>query len=581
MQPTQAPKKRKVELPGGESRAAPQGPSSADAARKGLVTVNKLDYELSPDLSVCVSRSNKIHHFSQNAYTPGQRMICVINSGAEYIRPDRSYLEFEVKNNGVGTNPATNFYLGQGGATNFLKDLVITGRSGDECERVLDVNRLTAFIVKATHSKEKLNTTGRLAGFSTKSTHLVRVNEDPYAARGKNTNGNFVRSNIDRTSNHGSSEFVKIKPGETMKFLIPLSMISGIFKFDRLLPSMFMSGLRFDFLLETAAKAVLKSSTNESILPGTGTGTTPGAADTFNTPAPNGADANWSVLRPRIILDSYQLTDSVQRVLNEEAATRGLELVFKSWHTTQFSITGSQRVETTLQMRKAVSRALSILTVMYPKDEGAQRENQDYFANIAWDVIETQLRIGSLYFPQQPIRDKTGYLTARECYYHFLRAAGKLGYAKQASGITFEQFVGPYIVKPSETAVGEATYLPMPQNWLKTVPVVNGNPYKDLSNDILVTKYVDDKWNDGGIGRENTDVTVPMNGIWWDLERSNVTEMTGIPINNSRVAEVSITIDGGPTEQGVAARKLDRDAYVYLCYVRLLRVFLQNIEVEE
>jgi hypothetical protein len=573
MQSSQAPKKRKVDLPGGGGGGGPPaGPSSADAARKGLVTVNKLDYELSPDLSVCVSRSNKIHHFSQNKYTPGQRMICVINSGAEYIRPDRSYLEFEVKNVQAktvqGDEVGTEFFLGQGGATNFLKDMVITGRSGDECERVLDVNRLSAFIVKATSSKEKLNTTGRLAGFSSKSTHLVRENEDPYRMRNATdvASGLATTTAIDRTSSNGQSEYVSISPGETMKFLIPLSMISGIFKFDRLLPSMFMSGLRFDFLLETAAKAVLVSSNAR------------GYADATPPTFPAVVkDANWEILRPRIILDSYQLTDSVQRVLNEEAATRGLELVFKSWHTTQFSMTGTGRVETTLQMRKAVSRALSILTLMYEKDTGAQTKNSDYFANIAWDVIESQLRIGSLYFPQQPIRNKAGYLTARECYYHFLRAAGRLGCGKHSSGISYEQFVGPCIVTPNQTVGGEAAYDPMPQDFLKSVPVINGQPVKNWSDDAKMIPYTITSWNGAAAGVPNADVTVPMNGMWWDLERSNVTEMTGIPINNSRVAEVNLTLDSGPDP----GRALDRDAYVYLCYVRLLRVFLQNIEVEE
>lgn len=569
MQANQAPKKRKVDLPGGGAGPAAGGaPSSADAARKGLVTVNKLDYELSPDLSVCVSRSNKIHHFSQNAYSPGQRMICVINSGAEYIRPDRSYLEFEVKNAG-----SAEFFLGQGGATNFLKDLVITGRSGDECERVLDVNKLTAFMVKATSSKEKLNTTGRLAGFSSKSTHMVRVHEDPYAPLGTYANGNYVRPNMDRTSNFGQSDFVNVKPAETMKFLIPLSMISGIFKFDRLLPSMFMSGLRFDILLETASKAVLVSST----LAGQQTAQEP-IGTTIKIGLPNNTAGNWQILRPRIILDSYQLTDSVQRVLNEEAATRGLELVFKSWHTTQFSITGAGRVETTLQMRKAVSRALSILTLMYDKDSGAGVANQDNFANIAWDVAESQLRIGSLYFPQQPIRGKAGYLTARECYYHFLRAAGRLGCGKHSSGITYEQFAGPCIVTKDGD---ESKYNPMPQTFLKNVPIVNGmlkSEYYGADGSNFYPPSTSTTWEIDRNLMERNDVTVPMNGMWWDLERSNVTEMTGIPINNSRVAEVNLTLSSGDID---TARSLDRDAYIYLCYVRLLRVFLQNIEVEE
>lgn len=538
------PKKRKMGLPSGAEGGGGGppaggggmgGPSSADAARNGLVIVNKLDYELKPDLSVCVSRSNKIHHFSQTIYTAGQRMICVINSGADYIRPDRSYLEFSIKN----TTTTAEMFLGQGSATNFIKDIIITSRSGDECERILDVNKLSSFLVKSCASKAQINTTGALSGFSTKSTHLVKHNENLYAHKGTADGEIYLRPKIDRTSNNGGSEYVSIKPAETLKFIIPLSMLSGIFKHDRLLPSMFMSGLRFDMLLETNQKSAMTSS---------------------NTRLNNGnvQGAKWELIRPRIICDSYQLTDSVQRVLNEEAATRGLELVFPSWHTTQFNITTA---DNTLQMRKAVSRALSILTLCYPLEDTANTQNRDYYANPAWDIIETQLRIGSLYFPQQSIRGNSGYETAKTCYYHMLRAASRLGCNNKSSSITFEQFAGPHIWSNTENL-----HLPMPGKWQNGIPVVNANSGTlEVETNAL--------WNPAT--KTDTDVTVPVNGMWWDLERSNVTELTGIPINNSRVAEISFKL------QTYTNNKYARDCYVYLCYVRLIRVFLQNVEVEE
>jgi hypothetical protein len=529
-------KKRKMNLPGGGggggagAATGPSGPSSADAARRGLVTVNKLDYELAPDLSVCVSRSNKTHHFSQNAYTPGQRMICILNSGAEYARPDRCYLEFTVKNE---TND--DMILGQGGATNFLKDLVITSRSGDECERCLDVNRLTAFVAKATSTKEKLNTTGALAGFSSKSTHLIKTQENPWTLLKTATEPIA----IDRTTN-GASEFVIIKGGQQRKFVIPLSLISGIFKFDKLLPSMFLSGLRVDILLEEAKKAAVLSSKDRA-------GGTSGDAH------------NWSIQEPRIVLDSYQLTDSVQRVLNEEAAMRGLELVFRTWHTTQFPLTGTGR---TIQMRKAVSRAISILALMYPKEPTVVK-NHDYFANMAWDVTEAQLRIGSLYFPQQPIRGSTGESTSRECYYHMLRSASRLS-GKSASGITYEQFLGPQVFGAGD----EAT--PMPGTYLPKSTVYNSFTAEQQVTAANIVFRTDDSWAKSH-ATTGVDLTVPQNGLWFDLERSNVQQLSGIPINNSRVAEINIKVQNPE----------DRDVYVFLDYVRLLRVFLQNVEIEE
>jgi hypothetical protein len=319
-----------------------------------------------------------------------------------------------------------------------------------------------------------------------------------------------------------------------------LSMISGIFKFDKLLPSMFLSGLRVDILLEEAKHPAILSGKNRA-----------------GTDA--GGPHSWAIKSPRIILDSYQLTDSVQRVLNEEAAMRGLELVFRTWHTTQFPFNDQSR---TFQMRKAVSRAISILALMYPK-EPTTYQNHDYFANMAWDVTEAQLRIGSLYYPQQPIRGTKGENTARECYYHMLRSASRLS-GKNASGIAYEQFVGPQIY----STAGDAK--PMPGTYLPKVSVFNNKTYSEMEVTAAVTARTDAAWtaakHDVGV-----DLTVPQNGLWFDLERSNVQQLSGIPINNSRVAEINLTVEAPQ----------DRDVLVYLDYVRLLRVFLQNIEVEE
>jgi hypothetical protein len=212
-------------------------------------------------------------------------------------------------------------------------------------------------------------------------------------------------------------------------------------------------------------------------------------------------------------------------------------------------------------MRKAVSRALSILTLCYPLEDTPDTQNRDYYANPAWDIVETQLRIGSLYFPQQSIRGQSGYDTAKTCYYHMLRAASRLGGNNKPSSITFEQFTGPQIWDNQNL-----THLPMPGKWQNPIPVVNAT-----TGALQVETST--KW--AAATKTDTDVTVPVNGMWWDLERSNVTELTGIPINNSRVAEISFKL------QSYTNNEWKRDCYVYLCYVRLIRVFLQNVEVEE
>jgi hypothetical protein len=62
--------------------------------------------------------------------------------------------------------------------------------------------------------------------------------------------------------------------------------------------------------------------------------------------------------------------------------------------------------------------------------------------------------------------------------------------------------------------------------------------------------------------------------IWTDLERSSVQNLTGIPINNSRVVELMLSTRNGMLNT-------DLELQTFLFYVRLVRVFLNNVEVEE
>ena len=55
------------------------------------------------------------------------------------------------------------------------------------------------------------------------------------------------------------------------------------------------------------------------------------------------------------------------------------------------------------------------------------------------------------------------------------------------------------------------------------------------------------------------------------LERSSMFELAGVPINNSRVLALHMEMD----------LALDRTVDVYLKYVKLARVFLNNVEVEQ
>ena len=64
------------------------------------------------------------------------------------------------------------------------------------------------------------------------------------------------------------------------------------------------------------------------------------------------------------------------------------------------------------------------------------------------------------------------------------------------------------------------------------------------------------------------------------LERSNSLQLTGVPVNASRVCENRIKI-GADSVTLAQAKASDQTCDNWLQYVRLLRVFINNIEVEE
>lgn len=440
--------------------------SQADVARRGLVSINKLDYTLQPDLSVCVSRSGKKHFFQQSTYAPGSRAILIVNSGAEYVDPQNSYLSFTVVNGTTAGGGTASVYLGAGSGVNFIRRIILTTRSGDEIERVEGLNQLAPLLDRYLYSKDWLATHGSLMGYGT--------------------------TDIRNAENTSAS----IGPGASRCFVIPLSAISGLFRtFDRLLPSMLMSGLRFEIEWAPLNQPVFTIGTTPVI--------------------------GWTIASPELMLDQYQLTDSIQRVLNESAAMNGLEIVFSTFYNHSTS-TAAGGTSLNIELRKAVSRALGLLTKIRRSTDKADADNMVSFP---FNLSSYQVRIGSLYFPQQPIKTMVTNSDQAEVetYFHTLQGLGKIKTTSAPTGVTLAEFKGT-VSQPIERAVDPT---------------------------------------EGS-----------MAAIYTDLERSSVQNLTGIPINNSRVAEVRI-------ESKNALFLTDATVETYLHYVRLLRVFLQNTEVEE
>ena len=288
-------------------------------------------------------------------------------------------------------------------------------------------------------------------------------------------------------------------------FIIPLYELCGLFAYDKLLPSMLMSGCRISLEFET--------STNDTMF----------STNQLATNAPDNRLANGKndlqIKNFFFGLKSVQLTDASQRTLNEHSAVHGLEIVYPDYDVT--SKTSAQSTEN-IEIRKACSRALKAFSVIRKQDviAGVEPSGQipidklavlfDRLSCMPWDVSKYQWRFGALYFPHQPVehKDSTGdslVPVAKESYFHALDAFGRVAPNGVYSDVSFKE----YYLYNGVVAVG--------------------------------------------------------------LERSTLFNLSGVPINNSRILALNVEF------KGTDNKRID----TFIKYVKLARVFLNNVEVEQ
>lgn len=207
------------------------------ASRMGMLQVNDLQYKLEPDLSVATQRTYTTQFFQNTIYDWSQTAIAVLNSGAYYIDPRRSFLTFDVILPRLTTGfPASAsrrkffqaLYLGKHGSVlNFIDQVVVTTRSGDELSRVNDFGTMMNELVPWMFGREYLETIGEGFGYGSYigSDNDVKLAMQPDGATAwpPEYSDNFRH-----------------------KFSIPMYLLSPIFNYGRLLPAMLMSGLRIE-----------------------------------------------------------------------------------------------------------------------------------------------------------------------------------------------------------------------------------------------------------------------------------------------------------------------------------------------
>lgn len=313
-----------------------------------------------------------------------------------------------------------------------------------------------------------------------------------------------------------------------------MRFISGLFDFDQLLPAALMSGLRIEIQLAQYKHVVQSSNATQVAVEGD---------EMFRS-------CTMRITNLRIVADSVKLTDSISRVLNERAANNGLEIPFRTWHTSHF-ISPTEKSDYNIEVRKAVSRAFGALAFVRPVYAEDDEKSPIFDPNetISFLFKEWQYRAGNLYFPHQRMRrrESINYINptvdiditelsnpihcgALETYYHFQRMFGKNKTHFNENDFPIEFY-----------RTADSGGIAVPDPWLDET---NSNEIRSCRNYCIL----------------------PV-----DLERSTTTDLSGIPMNNSRVLALDFT----------TCTAVQAHVSIHMQYLKVARVFMDNTEVEE
>jgi hypothetical protein len=111
---------------------------------------------------------------------------------------------------------------------------------------------------------------------------------------------------------------------------------------------------------------------------------------------------DYNVEDIHFILDTVDLSDETQKAINMESADNGLEWVCPRIHTTLTSIPVGQG-QVSVQIRKAVSQAVMVYSVLQDSADITDQKVDSFRSKLMLANTTWQYRIGSLFFPQQPV----------------------------------------------------------------------------------------------------------------------------------------------------------------------------------
>ena len=420
---------------------------SADAKTSSDLLVNNLVYQQPSALSLATARTYTRHYPQVQKYDAGQTVVFDLTSGSFFTDNEVGYLTFDMKLKTSGAAITANF--GSGSAMNIVRQSTITSRSGTELSRTELCNHWSRFHSLNNFSNEYLGRQGLMEGWG--------------ATRG------------------GTADPAILSDTAPLRVCIPLPRLDPFFApmaKNQKCPPQLMSGLHIELILEDVRTAVFLKS---------------GLAADFS---------GYEISNIAFTTDSITMTDDVQRSINDESASSGLEVCYDRIFTAKTSLAiGSTTAN--IQIRKAVSQCKSVNTMCLDK-AAILDVAQDSFRSVDFDAVDWSYRLGSLYFPKQSIKTR-GLGDATESYLQQIAMYDKLR-GEQSTAVSLVNF------------------------------------------------------STGGSG-----------ALCASFERDQSLQLSALPVNNSRVAELDVEFDS------TSSVGLTRFLLSFITYASVSRSFAENV----
>jgi hypothetical protein len=390
---------------------------------QGDLLVNNLIYKQPKALSLAKTRTHVKQFFQRSDYPSAANKTAVIdwNTGASYIDVGNSYLGFSIVALSADQLP---WSFGDGSAMNIISRITIRSRSGTELERLEGANLWSKLDIQYSLPKNFADTMGSAMGMESQTTLATSpLNRITYSS-------SLSGGTPDQTYN--------------INLLIPLKNLCTFFRplKGQLLPPQLASGLHVEIVFENTSTAF------------------------FKPPALGSPVTDYNVNNIHFLLDTVELSDETQKTLNMESADNGLEWVTPRIYTAITSIPIGQS-QVSVQVRKSCSQATMAYSVLQNSSKLTDVTVDSMKSEPIGNTLQFQYRIGSLFYPQQPVvQTLNNFYGVPTSYYEALYAFDKPKHPYNECNVSSRKFV-------EDSAIFAMTASKNDDLYLSGVPVNN------------------------------------------------------------------------------------------------------------